>query len=376
LNDVDIQVALEAILKLKGLTYIRDNNILRIMPVSEVREEDLETRVFSLGYASSKDVLIALDRLKGDRAKVSVDNRMNAVIIKDLSQNIDRMEQLLKDLDSRVPQILIEAKIVEMASNYSRELGIQWGGMYTSTSGDKSIAFTGGTTGASSGAGEGGGTIRPSVGSTTLYPLTGDIGMSGNAYIVNLPAAVGSGSGGALGITFGKVGKLNLDLQLSAMQSMGSGKILSNPKILTMNNKEATVSSGTDIPVRVLTTTTVGTTGEVKTISATLMLSTTPIVTRDNRIALAIKVEKSEPDFSQQVDGIPTITRRSATAELIVEDGETIVLGGIYVKNEGEVEAGIPLLSDIPLLGWLFKKKTKIEKQGELLIFITPAIVQ
>jgi type IV pilus assembly protein PilQ len=160
------------------------------------------------------------------------------------------------------------------------------------------------------------------------------------------------------------------------MQSMGSGKILSNPKILTMNNKEATVSSGTDIPVRVLTTTTVGTTGEVKTISATLMLSTTPIVTRDNRIALAIKVEKSEPDFSQQVDGIPTITRRSATAELIVEDGETIVLGGIYVKNEGEVEAGVPLLSDIPLLGWLFKKKTKIEKQGELLIFITPAIVQ
>jgi type IV pilus assembly protein PilQ len=146
--------------------------------------------------------------------------------------------------------------------------------------------------------------------------------------------------------------------------------------VVTLNNKEARISSGVDIPVRVLTTTTAGTSAEVKTISASLSLSTIPVITTDNRIGMVIKVEKSEPDFSQQVDGIPTITKRNANTELVVDNGETVVIGGIITRSEGETEAGVPLLSKIPILGWLFKKKGTFENQTELLIFITPTIVK
>ncbi len=379
LKDVDLLDALEAILKTKGFTYVRDGNILRVVSAAEARDEDMETRVFPLGYASGKDVLAVVEKIKSEKAKISVDNRMNAIVVKDVSLNIDRMERLLKDLDIRIPQVMIEAKIVEVSSNYSRELGVQWGGQYTGTGNKYNSTISGGATGKSGGS-SGGGTSTtslPAIGNTTFYPLLGDIGMSGNAYAVNLPASVGAGSGGVIGITLGKVGgKLALDLQLSAMETTGNGKILSSPKIMTTNNKEAKISSGIDIPVRVLSTTTAGTATEVKIITASLALSTTPVIMSDDRISMAIKVEKSEPDFTRQVDNIPTITKRNANADLIVNNGETVALGGIYTKSEGVAESGVPLLSKIPLLGWLFKKKSKFEGQTELLIFITPTIVR
>ncbi len=375
LKDVDLLEALEAVLKTKGLTYVREGNIMRVVAVSEARDEDLETRIFPLGYASGKDVLSVVEKIKSDHAKVSADSRMNALVVKDLSLNIDRMERLIRNLDMRTPQVMIEAKIVEVANNYSRELGVQWGGQYAGTSG-RGTTFSGGTTGVSSSTSSG--TTTPTIGpNPTLFPSTGDIGRSGNAYAVNLPATVGPGSGGVLGVTYGTLkGKLQLDLQLSAMVTTGNGKILSSPKVMTMNNREAKISSGTDIPVKVVSSTAVGSTADVKTISASLSLSTIPTITSDNRIAMVIKVEKAEPDFSQQVDGIPTITRRTASAEVVVNNGETVVLGGIYVKKEAESEAGIPLLSQIPLLGWLFKKKSVSDSQGELLIFITPSIAK
>ena len=376
LKDVDLLEALEAILKTKGLTYVREGNIMRIVAVSEARDEDLETRVFPLGYANGKDILSVVEKIKSDHAKVSADLRMNALVVKDLSLNIDRMERLIKKLDMRTPQVMIEAKIVEVANNYARELGIQWGGQYAGTSG-RGTTFSGGTTGVS-----GSSTSLPTVGpSPALYPSTGDIGRSGNAYAVNLPANVGTGSGGAIGVSFGTLrGNLQLDLQLSAMVTTGNGKILSSPKVMTMNNREAKISSGTDIPIKIVSAGATGsggstTTAGIQTISASLSLSTIPTITSDNRIAMVIKVEKAEPDFSRQVDGVPTITRRNASAEVVVNNGETVVLGGIYVKKEAESESGVPLLSQIPLLGWLFKKKAVSNEQAELLIFITPTIV-
>ncbi len=374
IKNVDIWNALESILKTKGLTYVRDANMVRIVPLAEVRDNDMETRVFPLGHASSQDVLPIVTGVKSEKARISVDSRMNALVVRDLSLNIDQMARLLKSLDVRMPQVLIEAKIVEVSSNYARELGVQWGGQYSTTNGKGTTVVTGGASGSSSSTS---GSSSTTIGGTTFYPITGDIGLSGNAYAVNLPAAVGSGSGGAIGISFGKLGgALSLDLQLSAMQTTGNGKILSSPKVMTMNNKEAKISSGIDIPVRVLTTTTAGTSAQVQIISTSLMLSTTPTIAQDGRITLAIKVEKSEPDFSRQVDNIPTITKRNANSELVVNDGETVVLGGILTKSEGESESAVPLLSKIPVLGWLFKKKSKFENQDELMIFITPTIVK
>ncbi|OGW39779.1 MAG: hypothetical protein A2X58_12895 [Nitrospirae bacterium GWC2_56_14] len=370
LKNVDIMDALESILKTKGLTYVRERNIVRVVAVADAKDDDMETRVFPLGYANGKDALGVVEKIKSEKAKVSVDTRINALVVRDLSLNIDRMERLLTDLDKRAPQIMIEAKIVEVSTNYAREFGVQWGGQYSGTNNNGTTVISGGVTGAG----------QP-TGSGTFFPLTGDIGASGSPYIVNLPAAVGAGSGGALGISFGKLGgALSLDLQLSAMQATGNGKILSSPKLLTLNNKEARISSGTDIPVRTISST--ANTGEgstntasVQIISASLLLSAIPSITNDNRIVMVIKVEKSEPDYTRVVDGIPTITKRNANTELVVNDGETVVLGGILTKNEGISESGVPFLSEIPLLGWLFRKKSKFENQAELMIFITPTIV-
>ena len=377
LKDVEIWDALDSILKTKGLTYVREGRIVRVLAVADVRDEDLETRVFPLSYANGKETLVVVDKIKSEKAKVSMDARSNALVVKDLSLNVDRMERLLKKLDMRAPQVLIEAKIVEVASNYVRELGVQWGGQYT---GGSTIVSGGGTGGTSSSSGGSTTTTIPSIGTTSpMFPILGDLGRSGNAYAVNLPAAIGAGAGGALGLTFTRLmgGKLALDLQLSAMQTTGNGRILSNPKVLTMNNKEAKISAGTDIPIKIVSSTAVsgGSTAAVQVISASLGLSATPTITSDNRIVMIVKVEKSEPDFSRQVDGIPTITKRSADAQLIINNGETVVLGGILTRNESESEAAVPFLSKIPILGWLFKKKSKNETQNELMIFITPTIV-
>jgi type IV pilus assembly protein PilQ len=382
IKDVDIWDAMEAILKTKGLTYVRDANMVRVVAVAEARDNDMETRVFPLGNASSQDLLPVIEKIKSDRARVSIDSRMNAVVVKDLSLNLDQMAKLLKNLDVKMPQVLIEAKIVEVSRNYARELGVQWGGKHTGTSSQGTTVLSGGTTGAGSSSTGATGQSIPAVGNTTFFPLTGDIGPSGNAFAVNLPAAVGSGSGGALGISFGKLGgKMSLDLQLSAMQTTGNGKILSSPKVMTVNNREAKISSGTDIPIKIVSATAVGgagstTTAGVQTISATLALSAIPTIMSDNRIALVLKVDKSEPDFSRVVEGIPTVSRRSADTHLTVDDGGTVVLGGIITKSENESESGVPLLSKIPIIGWLFKKKSKQEIETELMIFITPTIVR
>jgi len=383
IKDVDIWDALEAILKIKGLTYVRNANMVRVLAVADARDDDMETRVFPLGHARSQDILPVVEKVKSDKARISLDSRMNALVVRDLSLNIDRMERLIRKLDVLMPQVLIEAKIVEVSTNYARDLGVQWGGQYAGTTSRGNTVVSGGTTGVSGGtSGSTGGSSSAAVGSTTFYPLTGDIGMSGNAYAVNLPANVGAGSGGALGISFGKLGgALSLDLQLSAMETTGNGKILSNPKVMTVNNKEARISSGTDIPIRIVSATATTSAGSTNTegvqiISASLTLSVIPTITNDNRINMALKVEKSEPDFSNEVDGIPTITKREASAEVVVNNGETIVLGGILTKNEAESESAVPFLSKIPILGWLFKNKSTSKTEDELMIFITPTIAK
>ncbi len=382
LKDVDLWAALESILKTKGLTYVRDANMVRVLALSDVRDIDMETRVYPLGHASSQDLLPIIEKVKSERAKLSVDNRMNAIVVRDLSLNLDEMARLLRNLDVKMPEVLIEAKIVEVSTNYARDLGVQWGGQYTGIGRNGTTVVTGGVTGVNSGTSGGTSGSSSAIGTSAFFPLTGDVGLSGNAYAVNLPAAVGAGSGGALGISFGKLGgKLSLDLQLSAMQTTGNGKILSNPKVLTINNKEAKISSGTDIPVRIVSATANTGAGSTNTagvqiISASLSLSAIPTITSDNKIAMVIKVEKSEPDFSREVDGIPTITKRDANTEVLVNDGETIVLGGILTKTEAESEAAVPFLSKIPILGWLFKNKSTSKIEDELMIFITPTIVK
>jgi type IV pilus assembly protein PilQ len=204
---------------------------------------------------------------------------------------------------------------------------------------------------------------------------------------VNLPASVGVGRGGAFAISFGNLANtLGLDFQLSALEDRGQIKILSSPRILTLSNKEAKISSGTEIfvPNTTIVTGVSGgagggggsTTSGVTTINAKLELTVTPHVTSDGQILLHVKTDKRDPDYTRSVQNLPPLNTRSSETDLLVQDGATIVIGGIYTKNESVAQNGLPWLSKIPVIGWLFKKQVTVDNQTELLVFITTTIYQ
>ncbi|MEK7872110.1 MAG: secretin N-terminal domain-containing protein, partial [Nitrospirota bacterium] len=233
-KNVSLMEALDAILRINNLTRLQESGIIRVIksPFPEGEgERDLVTKIIPIRFASAKESSETLKGILGKKGSIAVDARTNSIIVRDVPGNIEKISEIIRGLDSKTPQVLIEARIVEVNTNFTRELGVQWGGnLSQSTSGGTFQA-----TGAASG-------------STTSTALTGGVGLSGNNFIVNLPANVGSGSGGALGLLFGNISNtFQLDLQLSAMEDRGHGKILSNPKVLTLNNKEAKISSGTEI---------------------------------------------------------------------------------------------------------------------------------
>ncbi|MBI1823865.1 MAG: type IV pilus secretin PilQ [Nitrospirae bacterium] len=373
-RDVTFEEALEAILKINNLTSFREGDIIRVMksPFGE-GEADLATRIIPIHFANAKETQDSVKGLLTKKGSLTVDTRTNALVVRDYTWNMAKIMEIVRQLDGKTPQVMIEARIVEVNSNFTRELGVQWGGKAYDAGASGSMRVTGAT---GNPVGSGG---TPGI-------LTGGTGLSGNSLAVNLPAAVGVGSGGALGFTFGNIGStLQLDLQLSAMEDTGKGKILSNPRILTLNNKEAKISNGTEILIPTTSilstasspgTTSAGasaTTG-VTVINAKLELTVTPHITPDNQILIHVKTDKKDPDFNRQIQNIPPLTTRTAETDLLVGDKETVVIGGIYTRNESQGEKGVPWLSKIPILGWLFKKETKTDIQNELLIFLTPTV--
>ncbi len=369
---VRLMDAFDSVLKINNLTYYKEGDIIRIIKSAfSEGEESLVTKTIPINFASAKEMSDSLKGVLSKKGSLNVDVRTNTLIVKDVPDNIDRITKLVKELDSQTPQVMIEARIVEASTGFTRELGIQWGGAYEINPGEGAILFHGGS-------------FKQKSTDTYAQALTGGLGLSGSPFAVNLPANVGPGSGGAFGLMFGNLSNtVFLDLQLSALEDTGKGKILSNPKVLTLNNKEAKISSGTEIliPTTSITTTVSATTVSpqatttgVTTIEAKLELTVIPHITPDNKIIMHIKTDKKEPDYSRQVQNIPPLTTRTAETDLLVKDGETIVIGGIYTRNESSDENGIPWLMRIPIIGWLFKKQTKVDSQNELLIFITPTI--
>lgn len=365
--------AMDIILKMNGLGYVLEDNILRIASVSALtkeaeeqarakeskkKAEDLITRVVSINYAKAGEISGTLKKSLSARGEIVVDNRTNTIIIKDIARHVDEVLTLVKLLDKAIPQVMIEARIVEATTSFTRDIGVQWGGKAVADAAHgnptgftfpNSIAVTGG----------------PTMGATTSG--------SGN-YFVNLPAGAGAGSGGAIGFTFGSLTKaLNLDLILSAMESTGEGKVISTPRVSALDNKEAKIQQGQSIPY---STTSAGGTA-VQFIQANLELNVTPHVTPDNKIFMKIKATKNAPDVSLLgAGGQPSIRNNEATTEILLADGETAVIGGILIIDRGETIQKVPFFSDLPLIGWLFKKKTNRDDKRELLIFITPRIIK
>nr|MBK7066058.1 type IV pilus secretin PilQ [Deltaproteobacteria bacterium] len=382
MHNVPWDRALEVILAARSLGMQRDGNIIRIAPQSvldkerelaierakqNVALEPLETRLIPVSYALGGEVAPRARELLTSRGTLSVDERTNMLIVRDVAGSLNQVEQLVRSLDTQTPQVLVEARIVEATSTFSRDIGIQWGGDLGF------LAATGNPTGLvfPSDVGIVGGASDPNSPTGGLSATQARV--ANPNFAVNLPAATGGGAGGALGFTLGSIGRaLNLNVRLSAAESTGVLRIVSSPRILTLDNREATIAQGTLIPYSQVSAAGIQTAFQ----EAKLQLRVRPHVTADGSISLHVRVNRDEPDFNNTgARGDPTILRREAETDLLIQDGRTAVIGGIYTRNTGRNVEGVPLLGDIPILGALFQRRRQSDRRSELLIFITPRIV-
>ncbi|HUU02060.1 MAG TPA: type IV pilus secretin PilQ [Myxococcota bacterium] len=378
MRNVPWDQALEIILKTKKLGKVRQGNIIRIASMADLAKEQelaqkaaeakltlepLRVRLIPVNYAVAGNIQAQVKDVLSGRGTVNVDVRTNVLIVKDILQNLVKAEGLVRSLDTETPQVLIEARIVEANTQFVREVGIQWGG---------DLAFS---------EQSGNPTGLPFPSSFVMQGGADDTqtmsDMSGTAnpgkFAINLPAAVGAGSGGALGFLFGSAGgSAHLNLRLSALENQGAVKIVSAPKITTLDNQKAKIAQGVSIPISVVSAAGVNT----QFVEAKLELEVSPHITQEGSILLSIKVNKNEPDFSRTgARGDPTILKKEAQTQVLVRDGDTTVIGGIYTRKTSDTFSGIPVLSQIPVLGWFFRNTKKNDERTELLIFITPRIV-
>ncbi|MBI5047649.1 MAG: type IV pilus secretin PilQ [Deltaproteobacteria bacterium] len=367
--------ALDIITRAHGLDYVIQNNVLWIGKKEDIVKagEDIVMEIIQLNYSKASDVVAQLKGVLSERGSAVPVGRTNALILRDMKQNLENAKLLIKSLDVRTMQVVIEARIIEAQSSFARDLGVQWGAAYGATGSDSFGSLFGSTA-----------TAPPS----TLTP-TGFIGSGGRFssqpnYAVNLPAAGVIGPVGALGLSFGTLtgDSLLLDLRISAGERNGQLKIVSQPKITTLNNSAATIHSGLNFKVRTASSSTTGTTTVttantgLQDINTGIDLTVTPQISSDDFINLTIVASKSDPDFGRSVDGIPGVSEKRASTSVLVKDGETTVIGGLYKSASSDAENSIPYLSKIPILGWLFKSNSKVSDSEELLVFITPRIVK
>ena len=373
LRNVPWDQALDLILRTKQLGKEEFGNIIRIAPLKTLEEEarlrqerkkslqqqeDLLVNLIPVNYAVASEMAARVKDVLSERGSVTVDQRTNVLIVKDVRSNTEKARALVRSLDTQTPQVLIESRIVEANTTFSRQLGVQWGGQARASAATgnatglifpNSVAVTGGSTGTGAGLAD-----APN-------------------FAVNLPASVGEGAGGALGFVFGSAGgALQLNLRLSAAENEGTVKTISAPKVTTLDNNTARISQGVSIPFSQASAQGVNTTF----IEARLSLEVTPHITQDGSVLMSINASNNQPDpASTGANGQPAIQRKEANTQVLVKDGDTTVIGGIYVRRGSTATARVPFLSSIPVLGLLFKNHTERDDRQELLIFITPRIL-
>jgi type IV pilus assembly protein PilQ len=382
MRNVPWDQALDVILQSKNLGMVRQGNMIRVAPLADLEKEreleiarrkqemklaPLETRLIPVSYAEAVELQARARDLLSDRGSIAVDERTNVLITRDVAGNLNQVEELVRSLDTQTPQVLVEARIVEATSRYLRDVGIQWGGdasFSAATGNPTGLAFPN-SLGVVGGASD---TTTPTAG---LSPFSNAV--ANPNFAVNLPATVGTGQGGALGLSFGSVDNtVNLNVRLSAAEATGMLRILSSPRILTLDNMEARISQGTLIPFSQISAQGVQTTFQ----EAKLQLRVRPHVTADGSVSMKVKINRDEPDFNQtSARGDPTILKREAETTLLVADGHTAVIGGIYTRNTGRNLDQVPFFGDIPLIGLLFQRRRASDSRGELVIFLTPRIV-
>ena len=374
LRDVPWDQALDIILRANKLGYVVDGTIVRIAPLTVLADEEAQRRKLSdeqalagelrvltrsLSYAKAEDLRQLLTQtVLSQRGQIQFDSRTNTLIINDLADRLERASALITTLDRPEPQVEIEARIVQTTRDFARNIGVQWGiGARASSALGNTLPFSFPNQGS----------ITGRTGVTQSGDATGADAVGTMVNMGVTPAT--SGIGLALGAVNGAV---NLDVALTALESSGQGRILSTPRVSTQNNIEAEITQGIQVPIQTVANNTVTVTFK----DAALTLRVTPQITATNTVIMRISVENASPDFSRAINGIPPIDTQRALTQVLVGDGDTTVIGGIYVSREQASQDRTPGLHRIPLLGWLFQRNEFSDESRELLIFITPKIMR
>jgi type IV pilus assembly protein PilQ len=388
LQNVPWDQALDIVLRTKGLDKRRQDNVIIIGPTEELASREkaelaahkevqelspTHTEFMQVNYAKVADLAKLIktantkDSMLSSRGSLSVDERTNTLLVQDTSEKLADIRRLVQTLDVPVKQVLIEARIVIVSDTYERDLGARLGiSGFTTTGNNSLLAVSGTNVGTDSMVSSAFPASSTAPSGFVNYPtLT-------NRYQVNLPAANVNGS---IGLSL-LAGKHLLDLELSAAQNEGKSETISSPRVITANQKQATILQGTEIPYQE-SASSGATTTQFK--NAVLSLKVTPLITPDNRVILDLDV--SDDSVGQQVTSatggsVPSIDTREIITQVLVNDGQTVVLGGILDTTKTRSANKVPFFADIPILGNLFKSTTNINNKTELLIFITPKILR
>lgn len=372
LENVPWDQALAAVLQAKGLGSQKFGNIIRVAPIETIKIEQqaaLETRraqeeltelqllVLPLNYAQASELQSQVTELISARGSLQVDTRGNQLIIHETEKRLAQIRELIRHLDKQTPQVLIEARVVEASSNFTQMMGIQWGSELNAS------AATGYSTGLKfpSSVGVSGGLTQ--VGGETFYAAGQD------TLLVDMGAEA---SKAGIAFSLGSIpGVIDLDARLSAMETDGFGKVISEPRITTLDNEAARISQGARVPY--LSTSSGGT--QVQFVEAALEMNVTPHITSDNQIFLDIQITNNRPDFSQLVQGQPAIQIKEAETKVLVANGDTTVIGGVFSTETSYSEDRVPGFHRIPFIGSLFRNSADQMTRNEMMVFITPHIV-
>lgn len=374
LQNVPWDQALDLVLKTKGLDKRKVGNVLLVAPADEIaarERQELESQkqiaelaplrreLIQVNYAKAADMaklfqsVTSADGTSDDRGSITVDDRTNSIIAYQTQERLDELRRIVAQLDIPVRQVMIEARIVEANVDYGKSLGVSWRGARV---GDGNLVIGGGNGARPNAPGYG-----QNAGVQNPLPSLGNF--------VDLGAA-GTSSIGIGFITNNTI----LDLELSALEASGNGEVISQPKVVTSDKETAKILKGSEVPYQEASSSGATSTSFKE---ASLSLEVTPQITPDNRIIIEVKVTKDAPDFSQaaQTGGVPSISKNEVNAKVLVTDGETIVIGGVFTNTQSKSVDKVPFLGDLPYLGSLFRRELVTDEKDELLIFLTPRIM-
>lgn len=380
LQNVPWDQALDLVLKTKGLDKRKIGNVLLVAPADEIAARErqemeaqkqiaelapLRRELIQVNYAKASQIAALFQSVTSgnsdERGSVTVDDRTNSIIAYQTQEQLDELRRVVTQLDIPVRQVMIEARIVEANVDYSKSLGVRWGGALVSNGGKWNAFGKDGNIGIKDGD------------TTNCGPFAGNCTLPTNSSNSPVPfvdmGALNATSG--LGIGF-ITNHAILDLQLSAMEKTGNGEVVSQPKVVTSDKETAKILKGSEIPYQEASSSGATSTSFKE---ASLSLEVTPQITPDNRIMMDVKVTKDEPDFANALDGVPPIKKNEVNAKVLVTDGETIVIGGVFSNTQTKSVDKVPFLGDLPFVGRIFRRDNVQDQKSELLVFVTPRIM-